>query len=77
MIQKINCLWKKEIEVNSCDCVWCIREISFAVNSQLDPRENHLTTGTGEEMYFQPVILNTVNFLKIFLPWIWSACMYI
>lgn len=37
-----------------------------AVNSQPDPRENHLTTVTGEETHFQPVILNTVNFLKIF-----------
>lgn len=37
-----------------------------AVNSQPDPRENHLKTVTGEEMYFQPVILNTVNFLNIF-----------
>lgn len=25
-----------------------------AVNSQLEPRENHLTTVTGGEMYFQP-----------------------
>lgn len=41
-----------------------------AVNLQLDPREDHLTTVTGGEMYFQPANFKHCELSKdfFFLP---------